>query len=55
MLVKATYKQKIDSKIIRESEGYYSSSEDFNLRNPTLVFIGLTKKTKPPVQKKEIA
>ena len=51
--VKALYRQKRDSKILRESDGYYVSSSDFNLRNPTLVFLGLTKKTKPKVVKKE--
>jgi len=50
--VKAIFKKMKNGKEY-ESEGYYVSEEDFNSRNCTLFFVKLTKKTKPPVVKKE--
>ena len=50
--VKAIFR-KMENGKDRESYGYYISEEDFNERNPTLFFQKLTKKTKPPVVRRD--
>jgi len=51
--VRALFKIKENSNTVRESHGYYVSQEDFRDRNPTLVFMVLTNKTKPASKKRE--
>ncbi len=50
--VKAIFK-KMEKGIDRESYEYYVDEEDFRKRNPTLFFVRLTKKTRPPVVPRE--
>ena len=52
--VKVQFKKKQNATKTHESHGYYTSEEDFNNRNGTLIFIKLTSKTKPEPVKRDI-
>ncbi len=51
--VKAKFKKMVNGGIY-ESHGYYMSEKDFNDRNPTLIYMNLTNKTKPIPKKKAV-
>lgn len=51
--VKVQFKKKQNATKTHESHGYYTSEEDFNNRNGTLIFIKLTSKTKPEPVKRD--
>ena len=53
--VKVVFKKNVNGKT-HTSAGYYDSEEDFKERNTTMIFVRLTKQTKPPKKlKKEAA